>query len=115
MNQQVDNAIGGFDVAEKYRAHSVGGTTQYSEPSDSVETYQTSRDGLGDSCEHGNKPRIPVRAINTPASRLLNDSEIKALLRPNAEPRPEAERRVYPIENHGKDKPFNHADRRRAE
>ncbi len=101
MNQQVDNAIGGYVVAEKYRAHSVGGTTQYSEPSDSVETYQTSRDGLGDSCEHGNQ--------------RLSGEEYAMLLRPNAEPRPGAERRVYPIENHGKDKPFNHADRRRAE
>jgi hypothetical protein len=75
MNQQVDNAIGGFVF-----------TVPWAE-------YPT---------------------LATPG-RLLSDAEYKALLRPNAEPRPEAERRVYPIENHGRDKPFNHADRRRVE
>ncbi len=100
MNQQVDNAIGGFNAA-RITVPLNGGTTQYAEASALVETYQTSRDGLGDSCEHGNQ--------------RLSGEEYAMLLRPNAEPRPGAERRVYPIENHGKDKPFNHADRRRAE
>ncbi|MFN7640487.1 MAG: hypothetical protein ACK5PR_01930 [bacterium] len=103
MNQQVDNEIGGYVVTEKYRAHSVGGTTQYAEPSDSAEGCQTSRDGLGDSCEHGTKQ---VAAENKHAARLLDRGEIAVLLdrwdgvdrrginAPTGQPRPQAERRV---------------------
>jgi hypothetical protein len=90
-------------VAEKYRAHSVGGTTQYAELSDSAEFSQTSRDGLGDSCEHGTKQ---VAAENKHAALLLDCDEIAVLLgrwdgverrginTPTGQPRPQAERRV---------------------
>ena len=103
MNQQVDNAIGGYVVVEKYRAHSVGGTTQYAEASALVECCQTSRDGLGDSREHGTKQ---VAAENKHAARLLDRGEIAVLLdrwdgverrginAPTGQPRPQAERRV---------------------
>ena len=103
MNQQVDNEIGGYVVAEKYRAHSVGGTTQYPEASALGPRHQTSRDGLGDSCEHGTKQ---VAAENKHAARLLDRGEIAVLLdrwdgverrginAPTGQPRPNAERRV---------------------
>jgi hypothetical protein len=103
MNQQVDNEIGGYVVTEKYRAHSVGGTTQYPEASALGPRHQTSRDGLGDSCEHGTKQ---VAAQNIAAIRITPE-EIRMLLAPLTHPRPKAERRVT-------DKPINHADRRRG-
>jgi len=43
----------------------------------------------------------------------LTSAEYAMLLRPNAEPRPEAERRVFAWK-HNQDKPFDHADRRRG-
>jgi hypothetical protein len=54
-----------------------------------------------------------IEAQNIAASRITPE-EIRMLLEPSMYPRPKAERRVYPIENKGKDKPINHADRRRG-
>lgn len=47
MNQHEENAIGGYGITTPLD----GGTTQHAEDSASVGFYQTSRDGLGDSCE----------------------------------------------------------------
>jgi hypothetical protein len=87
-----------------------GGTTQSSGASAPGVFHRTSRDGLGDSCEHGT---VQVAAQNIAASRITPE-EIRMLLAPLTHPRPKAERRVYPINNKGKDKPINHADRRRG-
>jgi hypothetical protein len=102
MNQQVDNAIGGFNAA-RITVPLNGGTTQYPEASALGPRHQTSRDGLGDSCEHGTKQ---VAAQNIAAIRITPE-EIRMLLAPLTHPRPKAERRVT-------DKPINHADRRRG-
>jgi hypothetical protein len=88
-----------------------GGTTQYAEASALANFHRTSRDGLGDSCEHGTEQ---VAAQNIAASRITPE-EIRMLLEPSMYPRPKADRRVYPIKNKGKDKPINHANRRRPQ
>jgi hypothetical protein len=53
-----------------------------------------------------------IEAQNIAASRITPE-EIRMLLEPSMYPRPKAERRVYHIKNKGKDKPINHADRRK--
>ena len=112
MNQTVDNAIGGYiEPARNTVPMNNGGPTQYSEATALVEKSQTTPDGLGDSCEHGTEQ---VAAQNIAASRITPE-EIRMLLEPSMYPRPKADRRVYPIKNKGKDKPINHANRRRPQ
>jgi hypothetical protein len=75
MNQTVDNAIGGYDAARNTVPLN-GGTTQNSEASALGHKSRTSRDGLGDSCEHGT---VQVAAQNIAAIRITPE-EIRMLL-----------------------------------
>jgi hypothetical protein len=109
MNQTVDNAIGGYIEPARNTVPLNGGTTQAVEPSGLLAFTPTSRGELGNSCEHGTEQ---VAAQNIAASRITPE-EIRMLLAPLTHPRPKAERRVYSKENKGKDKPINHADRRK--
>jgi hypothetical protein len=78
MNQTVDNAIGGYDAARNTVPLN-GGTTQNAEPSGLAFATRTSRDGLGDNCEHGT---VQVAAQNIAASRITPE-EIRMLLEPS--------------------------------
>jgi hypothetical protein len=102
MNQTVDNAIGGYIEPARNTVPLNGGTTQSTEASALGFTHRTSRDGLGDSCEHGT---VQVAAQNVAAGRITPE-EIRMLLEPPMYPRPKAERRV-------RDVLINHADRRK--
>jgi DNA-binding Lrp family transcriptional regulator len=115
MNQTVDNAIGGYDDTENklYQRYLVPmPTEELSRRADLSQPTLLKRVELRTSDSTSELCGGYIEAQNIAASRITPE-EIRMLLEPSMYPRPKAERRVYYIKNKGKDKPINHADRRK--